>query len=103
MTTQNNAIDAVVHIFDGSRGVYIPQAFGQHCNENWHGVSAENRQTLINGPDDEWYWEAWDSVLNSAYFEKDGNKWTLYQDGDLWAMCYELMSDEEKRNFGMDE
>ena len=102
MTTQNQTIDSVVHIFDSARGVYIPQAFANYCNENWHGVSEENRTILKDGPDNELYWDTWDEVLNNASFEKDGNKWTLYQDGDLWALCDADMTNDQKRNFGFE-
>jgi hypothetical protein len=103
MTSNEKALpNAVVHIFDGARGIYIPQAFAQSCNEGWHGVSEENRETLLAGPEHEWYCDAWDAVLNNAYWEKDGFKWQLHQDGDLWAYCEAMMTSEEKRNFGMD-
>lgn len=29
----------------------------------------------------------------------DGHEWFLYQDGDLWAVCPELLTDEEYENF----
>ena len=41
-------------------------------------------------------------VLNYATFTENGNVWRLYQDGDLWALCFELMTAKEKENFGFD-
>jgi len=43
-------------------------------------------------------------ILNNArYTDKNGNVWRLMQDGDLWAYCFELMTDEEKENFGFND
>lgn len=74
-------------LFDGHRGVYIPQNFAEECTTNWHNVSDDDRKTLLNGPDDEWYWEAWNTVLDNAYYqEPNGPKYNLYQDDDCWAI-----------------
>ncbi len=29
--------------------------------------------------------------------------WCLYQDSDLWAVCEELLTEEERENFGWNE
>lgn len=98
----SHQISAIVLLADSSRGVYIPQNFVQTCYmAEWH-VNEEDSRVLLAGPDHEHYWETWDSVLNNAYWEKDGKRWHLSQDGDLWAFCAELMTREEKRNWDMD-
>ena len=54
-------------------------------------------------PDDDYYWEAWDWILGHAkYTDKDGSVYRLWQDGDLWGLCYERMTNEEKKNFDME-
>lgn len=72
------------------RGVYIPQHFAEGFKigeGGWQGIDADDLETLEEGPEAEYYWEAWDSVLNKAYFvDENGLKWTLMQDGDLWAI-----------------
>lgn len=103
--------DAVTLILSDARGVYIPRDFvtdnyneiaGDHCAA-W-GIKPEDAEILASGPDHEFYWETWDDVLqNAKYTDKDGNTYFLSQDGDLWALCYDRMTDEEKRNFGMDD
>jgi hypothetical protein len=41
----------------------------------------------LSNPDNEQYWGAWDTVLNNCILEdKWGNKFTLYQNDDLWAV-----------------
>jgi hypothetical protein len=97
-------LPAVALLLDSSRGVYIPKAFAESFNMNdWH-VSDNQRDCLLAGPDDEQdlYWDYWSSILDNAYYEKDGKRWTLYQDGDLWALCDADMTNDEKRNFGFD-
>lgn len=112
-----NQKGGIVHLLSDARGIYIPRdfvnGFAIECKEEdkeeaksgkaWQGITAEN---VINCQDHygEWYWEAWDSILNSAYWtDENGNKWELYQDGDLWAICYDLLTDEEKKNFGFND
>lgn len=98
------SLPAVSLLIDSCHGIYVPQRFINNFDLSlWQGISEENKAILSEGPDNEYYWEAWDEVLDRATFSQDGNVWRLDQDGDLWAMCYELMTDEEKSNFGMDE
>lgn len=71
-----------------SRGVYIPRDFAQ-CVERDKvtGVTDENYIILEAGPDHEWYWEAWEEVLNDAVLtQSDGTVFRLEQDGDLWLV-----------------
>jgi hypothetical protein len=103
--TENKTLPAVVLLVDSCHGVYIPQRFATNYDMGQWEVSDDQKECLLTGPDnpDNGYWDEWDIVLSNASYTKDGNKWTLYQDGDLWALCVELMTDEEKANFGMEE
>lgn len=103
-----------VHILSDARGVFIPRDFltddyneiaWDHCTA-W-GLTEENAEHWQDAanPDSEYYLEAWDWILNSArYTEKEtGKVFTLYQDGNLWGLCIEHMTDEEKHNFGFED
>jgi hypothetical protein len=72
-------------LIDGSSGVYVPQRFIEEHAIDWklENVDADSIESIKNGPDDEWYWEAWIDVTDHAT-HKDG--FTLYQDDDLWAV-----------------
>lgn len=106
-------LEAVTLILSDARGIYIPRDFV--CDDNneiatghcaaWGLTDANKEQwSAAANPDDERYWEAWDWILNNAqYKDEDGNVYTLHQDGDLWGLCVERMTDEEKRNFGFDD
>ena len=90
-------------LLNDSRGVYIPQTFAETFDMEGWGVSDKDRDILLAGPDykeNEFYWETWDSVLsNASYTDKNGNIWHLSQEGDLFAYCDHLMTDEEYENF----
>lgn len=90
-------------LLSDARGIYIPRDFVQGFDlSKWSGISESDVEILQN-PENEWYWDAWESVLNNARFATDdGRVFTLWQDGDLFAICYESMTDEEKQNFGFD-
>ena len=76
-------------IVDGHYGIYVPQSFaGRYDMNAWH-VSPEDAKILLAGPDHEFYWDAWDDVLRDAYYERNGKRITLEQDGDLFAVRYE--------------
>lgn len=88
-------------LFD-NRGIYIPRDFAEvvRAGTCWSGFNDEDIDILLQGPDHELYWDAWDSVLGSTKFtDSRGRTWYLSQDGDLWIYCEALMTDEEYYNF----
>lgn len=82
-------------------GIYVPQVFAEGFDIVSWGLNEHDVSDIVGGPDNaEWYWEAWENVLNTAsHTDEDGNIWHLYQDGDLFAYCEELMDDDEYYNF----
>ena len=86
-------------LLDGNRGIYIPRDFAADFRfgpEYWQGAREEDLETLRKGPDEEWYWEAWDSVCQAAVYitpkatkiqgvtYPQGARFHLEQDGDLF-------------------
>lgn len=74
-----------------ARGIYIPQNFAEQTRrECVTGVSESDWQCLLIGPEpsNEWYWEAWQSVLNNAVVTDPttGTAYNVYQDGDCWLV-----------------
>lgn len=96
-------LDNVEILLSDARGIYIPRDFVQGFDlTRWEGIS-ESDIEILQDPENEWYWDSWESVLNNARFTADdGRVFSLWQDGDLFAICYEEMTDEEKHNFGFD-
>ncbi len=85
---------------DSHHGQYIPQLMINRLVDNgWQGIEKDDIADLQD-PSNEWYWEAWYNIEdNATYTDKNGNVWTLYQNGDLFAICEDLMTEEEKANF----
>ena len=88
-------------LIDGNRGIYIPQIFAQNF---LHNISQEDKERfktrleeLTQGPENEFYWDSWDDISSQIYITDDkGNRFWLYQDGDLWAVPEgESFEDEE--------
>lgn len=85
-----------------SHGVYVPKVFAQSFSpEKWQFRDGDaDWETCSMGPDTDWYWESWEWILQRAvHKDSEGNVWTLHQDGDLWAVCVELMTDEEYEGY----
>ena len=102
-TLEYDVMNGIQLLLSDARGVYIPRDFIDNFNlDKWH-IDTKYAH-LLSSPDNDWYWDYWDVVLCVAYFVDElGNKWGLYQDGDLWAICHGLMTDAERVNFGLDE
>jgi hypothetical protein len=90
-------------LLSDARGIYIPRAFTQTCKiDKFTGITEENIQECSN-PDNEGYWDAWQEILDNAkYTHDDGREFTLHQDGDLWLICVDKLTPEERENFGFD-
>lgn len=79
--------DTQTLLVDEARGIYVPQSFAESYQAHEWGIGEEDESILMAGPDAEDYWDTWDDVIKQAIYEDDdGMKWTLYQDGDLWAI-----------------
>ena len=97
-------MDNINLLLSDARGIYIPRDFVQGFDlTKWQGISESDAETCAD-PDNEWYWDSWECILNNAkYIHDDGRVFTLWQEGDLWAICYDSMTDEEKKNFGFED
>jgi hypothetical protein len=96
-------MNGVTLLFSDGHGQYIPKAFAELYDENrhlWSGASDEDIKILLEGPPHIEYWDAWQDVTSRVYLiDSEGNKWTLWQDGDLWVICDKLMHDEQYEEF----
>ena len=100
-------MDSIQLLLSDARGIYIPRDFVDGFDLDKWGLDPDSWevQTCLKGPsyENDDYWEAWASILDKAEFKEAGHTWRLNQDGDLWAICHELMTDEEKNNFGFED
>ena len=93
--------NAIRLLLNDARGIYIPRDFIEIFDTvKWNiDLSDYQRETLAS-PSNEGYWDTWECILNDArYTDIEGNSYRLYQDGDLFAICYERLTDEEYLEF----
>lgn len=89
-----------VLLIDCLWGIYIPQMWASDPNSGITGKTnldtlQDEIEILVEGPEHEHYWEAWDYVLNHFEVTVDGISYGLYQQGDLW-LCDENHNWEEE-------
>jgi len=79
-------------ILDAARGIYIPRDFAAIIDVNYIKDACKFTDDLeiCKNPDHEWYWEAWQNILDNMQINimGDGIFYSLYQDGDLFAVLY---------------
>lgn len=99
-----NDLKNVELLLADARGIYIPRDFVQGFDlSKWQGISEWAAQECTD-PINYNYWEAWNEILcNATHTAPDGRVFTLHQDGDLWALCIDNMTEEERENFGFEE
>lgn len=75
-------------IVDSAHGQFIPQVFLETHNPNtWElNVNDEDLTSIQNGPEDEFYWESWEKLMNNAVCVIENEKFTLFQDNDLFII-----------------
>jgi hypothetical protein len=93
--------DTILYL-DDHRGIYIPQNFAECTKrECVSGVSDEDWAILEAGPDHEHYWEAWESVCDSAKLTdpSDGTVYHIYQDGACWLVPVGMEWDDKSESY----
>ena len=92
-------LQAINLLLSDCRGIKIPQDFYNNFDlEKWNIDETEVQYS--SDCYNELYWNCWEYVLNNAYYlDEKGNKFVLYHDGDLFAICYEIMTDSERLEF----
>lgn len=92
-------------ILSDSHGIYIPQMYCDGLSEDdaeAMGVDWQDVQICRqSGPDTELYWDAWQSILDSAEItepatlKEEKSVWRLVQNGDLWQVRADVELPEE--------
>lgn len=95
--SQESSMKAIEILLSGAHGEYIPKFFAEGYT-GW-GLLHDDAKILLEGPENEFYWETWDDVLGYARKLVDGETYTLHQDDDLFAICADSMTNEEYENF----
>jgi len=77
-------------------GIYIPQYFAESVDRSkLSGVSEDDMEILMAGPEHDHYWDAWQDVTDSAILtDSTGETFYMYQDGDLWLIPTDTITEE---------
>ena len=92
-------IEDVVLLADSHHGVYIPQLVVQqyldHPMWDWSKASKEDINAVLSGHDNEWYWEAWDSIMGEVkVVDEDGTEYMMMYNEDLWLVPVDISEEE---------
>jgi len=95
MTKVNVICDCII---DGANGIYIPQIFAQRyekqLRENDPMIDGDTIGD-ITSPDNEFYWESWNTVLDTFNVKdpETGEKLMLCHESDLF-LCNDAGADQ---------
>ena len=92
-------IEDVVLLADSHHGIYIPQLvveqYLDHPMWDWSEVDKEDINAVLAGPDNEWYWEAWDSIMDEVkVVDEDGTEYMIMYNEDLWLVPVDISEEE---------
>jgi len=73
-------------LIDSHHGIYTPKLFCEYYAEQFEGIDKEDIETCLN-PNSEYYWDSWANILDNAFVGRDGKKFYLYQDCDLFLIA----------------
>jgi hypothetical protein len=81
-----------VCLIDSHYGIYIPQYLSELVKDGTlkvSGISDKSLNTILEdlkSPNNEHYWDSYDSLLNYTFTTIDGKEYYLYPDCDLWLI-----------------
>lgn len=85
---------------DSHHGIYIPSIMIQRLVDNgWKNIP-DNAVEVLSSPDNEFYWETWEEILQNAEWHDNSTDqvFKLHHDGDLFAVCAESCTPQEYHN-----
>lgn len=82
-------------LIDATRGIYGPQEFVQIFDPVKWGIEAHDPDWVCvsEGPDGEFYWEAWEAVCDKAFLRDETNNRTWYvhnEGGNIFGITYRV-------------
>lgn len=88
----------IILYLDDNRGVYIPRDFAlETIRECVSGVDKDDLDYLAKGPDQEWYWDVWNTVeQNAVVTDPDtGKRYTIVQNGAVFLVPEDMELPED--------
>lgn len=75
--------DTIQLAVDGCWGIYVPQRFFERFPQFLDRLNEED-QDIINNPMHEHHFEVWDDFVRNFEVMKDGARWFIWEDGDVF-------------------
>lgn len=100
MKTNSNTITKPMLFINSAHGQYIPQIFSEMIADELRSqIDAQTLQDL-SSPENEYYHEAWDSILSKTFKTKTGQKVFFDHNEDVWLIpaCF-ARTKEYKENW----
>lgn len=86
METEIN-FDTAIMAIDGRHGIYVPKIFvEQYAQEdNIFNLHPEDKADILDGPDNDYYWDAWANVVDTCKVAVNGILHAIHEhEGDIW-------------------
>lgn len=92
MKTQEQLLAMFEHIVDSHHGIYSGQVFAQSIPfEQISGMTKEDYDILLSGPDHENYIEVWaDELQNVVVTGTDGKRWLVWENEGIFLYPEEI-------------
>lgn len=73
---------------DSHFGIYTPQVFMERFADNIKHDIKDMADVLadLSDPYNEYYWEAWETIIDNCTVTIGGNQYSIYTDEDLWLI-----------------
>jgi hypothetical protein len=96
-------MENIVLFLDGSRGQFIPRDFAQTIETKYILEYEKFKYDLDflakdNASESDWYWNAWQNILDNIQIKVNGRIYSLYQCDDLFLVDWENLSENERQN-----
>jgi hypothetical protein len=95
-------VNGIQLLVDGINGIHIPEIFCRQVlagifdgTNPWFGIDSGDLTAVLRGDEDSLAGESWENILTDAHYHDDGDLVELHQDGDLFMICIEKMTEEQ--------
>lgn len=86
MSKKQHFHEVANHFIDSHHGIYSAQVFAESLNfEQLKGITKEDYDILLAGPEHEDYVEVWaNKLLNIVVADKNGKEWSAYENEGIF-------------------
>lgn len=81
-------LENAILVVDSHFGVYTPQVFIERFGDNLIHDIKDIADILddLSDPENEYYWDAWVTIIDNCTVTIDGKQYNIHTDEDLWLV-----------------